>query len=188
MAAAGAAAEVSQALARPLSLLQQPDCGRAARLRALEDIRAELQGRPLPGAVLQEVFAARLLRPLSRCLAGDAAERCRELALELLRHGLSHGERPCEALPVLLPALAQRLCPPQGAEPSEELRLGLVQLLSLLLQRCGASVAPYLGDIARVLQATLLDHYAEVRRESCRCAVACARAVPGGAERWAAGG
>ncbi|NXQ52942.1 DAAF5 factor, partial [Anthoscopus minutus] len=178
MAAAGEVAELSQALARPLSLLQQPDCGRAARLRALEDIRAQLQGQPLPGAVLQEVFAARLLRPLSRCLAGDAAERCRELALQLLRHGLSHGERPCEALPVLLPALAQRLCPPQGAEPSEELRLGLVQLLSLLLQRCGASMAPYLGDIARVLQATLLDHYAEVRRESCRCAVACARAMP----------
>ncbi|NWV57716.1 DAAF5 factor, partial [Daphoenositta chrysoptera] len=46
------------------------------------------------------------------------------------------------------------------------------------LQRCGASAGPHLGDIARLLQATLLDHYAEVRRESCRCAVACARAVP----------
>ncbi|NXF01242.1 DAAF5 factor, partial [Smithornis capensis] len=178
-AAAGAeAAEVSQALSRPLSLLQQPDCGRAARLRALEAIGAELHGRALPDAVLQEVFAARLLRPLSRCLAGDAAERCRELALQLLCHGVSRGERPGEALPVLLPALAQRLCPPPGAEPSEELRLGLVQLLHLLLQRCGASMAPFLGDIARVLQATLLDHYAEVRRESCRCAVACAQAMP----------
>ncbi|XP_071426812.1 dynein axonemal assembly factor 5 [Pithys albifrons albifrons] len=177
-AEAAEAAELTQALSRPLSLLQQPDCGRAARLRALEAIGAELRGRALPGAVLQEVFAARLLRPLSRCLAGDAAERCRELALQLLRHGLSHGERPCEALPVLLPVLAQRLCPPPGTEPSEELRLGLVQLLSLLLQRCGPATAPYLGDIVRVLQTTLLDHYAEVRRESCRCAVACAQAVP----------
>ncbi|XP_017669116.1 PREDICTED: dynein assembly factor 5, axonemal [Lepidothrix coronata] len=171
-------AELCQALSRPLSLLQQPDCGRAARLRALEAIGAELRGRAVPGAVLQEVFAARLLRPLSRCLAGDAAERCRELALQLLQHGLSHGERPCEALPVLLPVLAQRLCPPPAAEPSEELRLGLVQLLLLLLQRCGPAAAPYLGDIVRVLQATLLDHYAEVRRESCRCAVACAQAMP----------
>uniref|UniRef100_A0A803VEZ2 Dynein axonemal assembly factor 5 n=2 Tax=Ficedula albicollis TaxID=59894 RepID=A0A803VEZ2_FICAL len=39
-------------------------------------------------------------------------------------------------------------------------------------------MAPYLGDIARILQATLLDHYAEVRRESCSCAAACARAMP----------
>ncbi|KAM6079460.1 dynein axonemal assembly factor 5 isoform 1-T1 [Theristicus caerulescens] len=177
MAAVGAA-EVAQALSRPLSCLQEPDCGRAARLRALEAIRAEVQERPLSGAVVQEVFGAQLVRPLARCLVGDAAERCRELALQLLRHGLSHGDRPGEALPVLLPALAQRLCPPQGFEPSEELRLGLVQLLSLLLQRCGASVAPYLTDVIRILQATLLDHYAEVRRESCRCAVACAQAMP----------
>ncbi|KFU93899.1 HEAT repeat-containing protein 2, partial [Chaetura pelagica] len=74
--------------------------------------------------------------------------------------------------------LAQRLCPPQGWEPSEELRLGLVQLLGLLLQRCGASLTPYLSDLVRILQATLLDPYAEIRRESCRCAVACAQAMP----------
>ncbi|NXJ74834.1 DAAF5 factor, partial [Trogon melanurus] len=177
MAAAGAA-EVAQALSRPLSCLQEADCGRAARLRALEAIRAEVQERQLSGAEVQEVFGAQLVRPLARCLAGDAAERCRELALQLLCHGLSRGDRPGEALPVLLPALAQRLCPPQGSEPSEELRLGLVQLLRLLLQRCGASVAPYLSDVVRILQATLLDHYAEVRRESCRCAVACAQAMP----------
>ncbi|XP_074961098.1 dynein axonemal assembly factor 5 [Phalacrocorax aristotelis] len=177
MAVAGAAA-VAQALGRPLSCLQEPGCGRAARLQALEAIRAEVQERPLSGAVIQEVFGAQLVRPLARCLAGDAAERCRELALQLLRHGISHGDRPGEALPVLLPALAQRLCPPQGFEPSEELRLGLVQLLSLLLQRCGASLAPHLTDVIRILQATLLDHYAEVRRESCRCAVACAQAMP----------
>ncbi|XP_009688412.2 dynein axonemal assembly factor 5 [Struthio camelus] len=183
MAAAAAgegprAAEVAQALSRPLSCLQGPECGRGPRLRALEAIRAAVQERPLPGAVVQEVFAAHLVRPLARCLAADAAERCRELALQLLRHGLGHGDRPAEMLPVLLPALAQRLCPPRGCEPCEELRLGLLQLLSLLLRRCGASMAPYLSDVTRILQATLLDDYAEVRRESCRCAVACAQAMP----------
>lgn len=180
-----AAAELAQALGRPLRCLQEPDCGRAARLRALEAIRAQVQERPLSAAVVQEVFGAQLLRPLARCLAGDAAERCRELALQLLSHGLSHGDRPGEALPVLLPALAQRLCPPQGSEPSEELRLGLLQLLGLLLQRCGASMVPYLSEVIRILQATLLDSYAEVRRQSCRCAAACAQAMPGGAQGWA---
>ncbi|NWR73478.1 DAAF5 factor, partial [Centropus unirufus] len=176
--AAGGAAQVAQALSRPLRCLQEPESGRAARVRALEAIRAEVQGRPLPDAAVQEVFVAQLVRPLARCVAGDAAERCRELALQLLCHGLSRCERPGEALPVLLPVLTQRLCPPQRFEPSEELRLGLVQLLRLLLQRCGASVGPFLTDVVGVLQATLLDHYPEVRRESCRCAVACARAVP----------
>ncbi|XP_010157393.1 PREDICTED: HEAT repeat-containing protein 2, partial [Eurypyga helias] len=37
---------------------------------------------------------------------------------------------------------------------------------------------PYLTDVIRILQATLLDQYAEVRRESCRCAMACAQAMP----------
>ncbi|NXX47089.1 DAAF5 factor, partial [Tricholaema leucomelas] len=177
MAAAGAA-ELTQALTRPLSCLQESDCSRTARLRALEAIRAEVQEKPLSSAVVQEVFGTQLVRPLARCLVGDTAERCRELALQLLCHGLSHGERPSEALPVLLPALVQRLCPPQGFEPSEELRLGLVQLLSLLLQRCGVAMVPYLNEVIRILQVTLLDHYAEVRRESCRCAVACTQAMP----------
>lgn len=177
MAACGAA-ELAQALSRPLSCLQGPECGRAARLRALEAIRAEVQERPLSSEAVQEVFEAQLVRPLARCLAGDAAERCRELALQLLLHGLSRCERPGEALPVLLPVLAQRLGPPQGAEPCEELRLGLLQLLGLLLRRGGTAVAPYLSDVVGILQAALLDHFAEVRRESCRCAVACAQAVP----------
>ncbi|XP_065540500.1 dynein axonemal assembly factor 5 [Lathamus discolor] len=177
MAAVGAA-EVAQAVSRQLSCLQQPECGRAARLRALEAIRAEVLGRPLSDAVVQEVFGPQLVRQLARCVAADAAERCRELALQLVCHGVSHGDPPGEALPVLLPLLVQRLCPPQGFEPSEELRLGLVQLLSLLLLRCGASMAPYLSDVIRILQTTLLDNYAEVRRESCRSAVACAKAMP----------
>ncbi|NXN93371.1 DAAF5 factor, partial [Rhinopomastus cyanomelas] len=180
MAAAGGqeAAALAQALSRPLRSLQDPGCGRAERLRALEAVGAALRERPLSGPALQEVFGTQLVRPLSRCLAGDVTERCRELALQLLCHGLSHGDRPAEALPVLLPVLAQRLCPPQGAEPSEELRLGFVQLLGLLLQRCGAALRPYLDEVVRILQTTLLDHYAEVRRESCRCAVACAQALP----------
>ncbi|NXJ12074.1 DAAF5 factor, partial [Odontophorus gujanensis] len=176
--AAGGAAELAQALSRSLSCLQGSECGRAARLRALEAIRAEVQERPLSPETVQEVFEAQLVRPLARCLAGDAAERCRELALQLLLHGLSRCERPGEALPVLLPVLAQRLGLPQGAEPCEELRLGLLQLLGVLLRRGGAAVAPYLSDVVGILQAALLDHYAEVKRESCRCAVACAQAVP----------
>ncbi|XP_009907079.2 dynein axonemal assembly factor 5 [Dryobates pubescens] len=177
MAAPGAV-ELAQALNRPLSCLQESDCSRTARLRALEAIRAEVQERPVSDAVVQEVFGTQLVRPLARCLVGDTAERCRELALQLLCHGLSQGDRPGEALPVVLPALVQRLCPPQGFEPSEELRLGLVQLLSLLLKRCGVAMVPYLTEVIRILQTTLLDHYAEVRRESCRCAMACAQAMP----------
>ncbi|XP_053898776.1 dynein axonemal assembly factor 5 [Malaclemys terrapin pileata] len=172
------AADVVKALGRHLRGLQEPD--RGARLRALRAIRAEVQERPLSALLLQEVFAKQLLWPLVRCLVGDPAERCRELAVQLTCHGLRHGARPAEALPCLLPALAQRLCSPQGQsqEPCEELRLALIQLLSLLLELCEAALAPYLPEIIRILQATLLDPYHEVKRESCRCAAASARAMP----------
>ncbi|XP_067407014.1 dynein axonemal assembly factor 5 isoform X1 [Emydura macquarii macquarii] len=172
------AAEVAQALGRHLSGLQEPE--RDARLRALRTIRAEVQERPLSAPVLQEVFAKQLLRPLVRCLAGDPAERCRELAVQLTCHGLSHGARPAEALPCLVPALAQRLgpLPGQSHEPCEELRLALIQLVGLLLELCGAAMGPYLPELIRILQASILDPYPEVKRESCRCAAASARAMP----------
>uniref|UniRef100_A0A674JVF0 Dynein axonemal assembly factor 5 n=1 Tax=Terrapene triunguis TaxID=2587831 RepID=A0A674JVF0_9SAUR len=152
------AADVVKALGRHLGGLQEP--GRDARLRALRAIRAEVQERPLSALVLQEVFAKQLLRPLVRCLVGDPAERCRELAVQLTCHGLSHGARPAEALPCLLPALAQRLCSPQGQshEPCEELRLALIQLLSLLLELCEADLPTYLPEIIRLL-------YAYIRRQ-----------------------
>ncbi|XP_053133057.1 dynein axonemal assembly factor 5 isoform X2 [Hemicordylus capensis] len=176
------AAEVTQALSRHLGGLEAPS--RVARLEALAGIRAALQEPPpLPPPLLQEVFGKVLLRPLARCLLGDPAERCRELALELTRHGVSRGLRPAQALPCLLPALAQRLCgPPQGGgggEPCEELRLGLLQLLGLLLESCdGQALAPFLPEVARLLRGALLDPFPQAKLQGCRAVAAAACAMP----------
>nr|XP_028561739.1 dynein assembly factor 5, axonemal isoform X1 [Podarcis muralis] len=171
-------AEVSQAVSRHLDRLQ--DGSRQSRLQALAGLRAAVLERPLPPPVLQEVFAKEMLRPLARCLVADPAERCRELALELTRHGVSQGSRPEQALPFLVPALAQRLgLPPGEGEPCEELRLGLLQLLSLLLQACrGDALAPYLPELVRALRSALLDPYPQAKREGCAGAAACAKAMP----------
>ncbi|XP_061455963.1 dynein axonemal assembly factor 5 [Rhineura floridana] len=170
--------EVSQALARHLSGLQEES--RQARLQALAGIRQAVVEQPLSPPVLQEVFVKVLLRPLTRCLVADPAERCRELALELTRYSLSQGNWPAKALPFLVPALAQRLCLPQGdGEACEELRLGLVQLLILLLQACGSdALAPYLPELVRALRSALLDPYPQAKREGCTGAAACAKAMP----------
>ncbi|KAF7243016.1 Dynein assembly factor 5, axonemal [Varanus komodoensis] len=172
-------AELSQALARHLSGLQ--DAARPARLQALAGLRETVLAQRLPPPVLQEVFGKVLLRPLTRCLADDPAERCRELALELTRHGLSRGTRPAKALPFLMPALARRLCWPRAdGEACEELRLGLLQLLGLLLEVCDAdALAPYLPEVVCVLRSALLDPYPRAKREGCAAAAACAKAMPG---------
>ncbi|KAH0517829.1 Dynein assembly factor 5, axonemal [Microtus ochrogaster] len=96
--------------------------------------------------------------------------------------GLRRAARPRDALPRLVPALTARLARPEPArlppEPCEELRLALVQLLRLAVDLGGAALAPHLDDAVRALRGALLDPFAAVRRESCECAAALARATP----------
>ncbi|XP_006859949.1 PREDICTED: HEAT repeat-containing protein 2 [Chrysochloris asiatica] len=179
-------AELSRALSRLLPGLETDS--KLGRRRALEALQRELEAvQPGPSdaagaAAFQGPWTRLLLPRLLRCLA-DPAEGCRALATHLLDLGLRRAARPHDALPHLLPALAARLAgsevsmrPP--AEPCEELRLALVQLLRLAVSLGGTALAPYLDDAVRVLRCTLLDPFAAVRRESCACATALARATP----------
>ncbi|XP_003416624.2 dynein axonemal assembly factor 5 [Loxodonta africana] len=181
------AAELSRALSRLLPGLEAES--KLGRRRALEALQRELEAAR-PGspdtaddaAAFQGPWARLLLPRLLRCLA-DPAEGCRALAAHLLDLGLRRAARPQDALPRLLPALAARLVGPEATrrappEPCEELRLALVQLLGLAVSLGGAALAPYLDDAVRVLRCTLLDPFAAVRRESCACAAALARATP----------
>lgn len=184
------AAELSRALSRLLPGLEADS--KLGRRRALEALQRALEAAwpeapdadPAAAAAAFQGPWARLLLPrLLRCLA-DPAEGCRALAAHLLDLGLRRATRPRDALPRLLPALAARLAGPESArgrppETCEELRLALVQLLSLAVRLGGAALAPHLDDAVRVLCCTLLDPFAAVRRESCECAADLARATPG---------
>lgn len=184
------AAELSRALSRLLPGLEADS--KVGRRRALEALQRALEtawpeapdADPAAAAAAFQGPWARLLLPrLLRCLA-DPAEGCRALAAHLLDLGLRRAARPRDALPRLLPALAARLAGPESArgrppEACEELRLALVQLLSLAVRLGGPALAPHLDDAVRVLRCTLLDPFAAVRRESCECAAGLARATPG---------
>ncbi|XP_071976570.1 dynein axonemal assembly factor 5 isoform X2 [Engystomops pustulosus] len=169
-----AAREVSQALARHLNCLN--DENKSARRRALAAIQKEAEDRRLSSGVLQEVLGE-LLKPLLRCLT-DPMEKCRELAIHILTHCVRSVPRPEEALPYLVPAITQRLGGPEITEPSEELRLALTQLLTLLVEVCGRRLGPYLDDMVRILQRTLVDPFPDVKKESCKCAANYARSIP----------
>ncbi|XP_032315719.1 LOW QUALITY PROTEIN: dynein assembly factor 5, axonemal [Camelus ferus] len=183
------AAELSRALSRLLPGLEADS--KLGRRRALEALERALEAaRPeapdadpaAAAAAFQGPWARLLLPRLLRCLA-DPAEGCRALAVHLLGLGLRRAARPRDALPRLLPALAARLAGPEPArrpppEACEELRLALVELLGLAVRLGGSALAPHLDDAVRVLRCTLLDPFAAVRRESCDCAAALARATP----------
>ncbi|XP_048186645.1 dynein axonemal assembly factor 5 isoform X2 [Perognathus longimembris pacificus] len=176
------AAELSRALGRLLPGLEADS--KLGRRRALEALERALDAAAGPGCdpvTFQGPWAGLLLPRLLRLLA-DPAEGCRALAVHLLDLGLRRAARPHDALPRLLPSLAARLVRPEPTrpppEPCEELRLALVQLLGLAVSLGGAALAPHLDDAVRALRSALLDPFAAVRRESCECAAALARATP----------
>ncbi|KAM6157055.1 dynein axonemal assembly factor 5 [Erethizon dorsatum] len=176
------AAELSRVLGRLLPGLETDNkLGRRRALEALQHVLEETAGPSADPAAFQGPWARLLLPRLLRLLA-DPAEGCRALAVHLLDLGLRRAARPCDALPRLLPALTARLARPEPARPPpetcEELRLALVQLLGLTVRLGGAAVAPHLDDAVRALRGALLDPFAAVRRESCECAAALARATP----------
>ncbi|XP_053193864.1 dynein axonemal assembly factor 5-like [Scomber japonicus] len=169
-----AASEVLRGLARHLNCLNEDN--KATRKRALELIKRETVDKKLSGAVQQEVFSA-LLKPLLKCLS-DPMERCRETAITTITEFIRCVPKPEESLPYLMPCLAQRLGEKEIHEPSEELRLSAMEMLTLTVEVCGTQLAPYLSEMFNILQRTIVDPFPDVKRESCKCIVIFAKCLP----------
>ncbi|XP_010887752.2 dynein assembly factor 5, axonemal [Esox lucius] len=169
-----AASEVLRALARHLNCLNEDS--KTTRKRALEAIKRETIDKGLSSGVLQEIFTC-LLKALLKCLS-DPMERCRETAIHMLGDFIRCVPQPEDSLPYLMPALTQRLGGKEILEPAEELRLSMVEVLTLTVEVCGRHLAPYLDDMMKILQRTIVDPFPDVKRESCKCTVNFAKRVP----------
>ena len=68
-------------------------------------------------------------------------------------------------LPYILPVAVSRVGGAEMVEPSEEVRLQLVQFLSRVVERCdAASLPPYLSDFVTILQRMITDPYPEIKK------------------------
>ena len=67
-------------------------------------------------------------------------------------------------LPLLMPVLVVRLGSREVTEPSEELRLQLLCLLSAVVQECTTEMTPYLDDLLLILKQTIADPYPELKK------------------------
>ncbi|XP_038066344.1 dynein assembly factor 5, axonemal-like isoform X2 [Patiria miniata] len=168
--------EILQAVTRHINCLSENN--RATKKRALESIRRETLGKKpaLDPEILQRVFDS-LLKPLLKCFA-DSVERCRELAIDAVSEFLDAVPMPEGSLPYLMPTVVQRLGNQEIVETSEELRLSLVSLLVKLSELTKKKIAPYLDDLVKILQRTIVDPFPDVRRESCKCTSLVARSIP----------
>ena len=79
---------------------------------------------------------------------------------------LSQPEQVGGLLALVLPVLVSRLGSEKVTEPSEELRLNLLHLLSSLVRVCSTELVPYLDDMILILQRTVVDPYPELKKVS----------------------
>ena len=167
---AATAESVIASLARDINCLADAD--RSTRRGGLDRIAARLSPAPPPpdapldGATLQAVAVAAVAQPLVRLLS-DSVEKIREGAAALLTRLVATLPDPRPLLPSLLPALAARIGSTPVAEPSEEVRLALTQLLASgpesLIPRCGAALAPFAPELTVALARMLADPFADIK-------------------------
>ena len=84
-----------------------------------------------------------------------------------------------DSLPYLLPVIVARLASNPVAEEGEELRLQLLQLLQLLLERTsGEPLAPHLPELVEVLSASYADAFPDSKKAACALTKAVAEQLP----------
>jgi dynein assembly factor 5, axonemal len=155
------------------------------RRRACDKLLRVLQGEAhaLSVAVLRELCAANMLAPLLQCARDDAVEKCREKALTMLlffaeRQALGHLDAVLRELVALLSSRMGKL---PFAEPTEEIRLLLLQLFYAYVRQLSEQPAERLllrdviTDIANVLAKTAQDPFPEVKKLTADLAIALAR-------------
>ena len=167
---------VLQGLARHINCLGEDN--KMARRKALESIRKDTVDRkpPLDPSELKSLFSE-LQKPLLKEFS-DPMERCREISVDSVSKFLNIVPSPEDSLPYVIPVIVQRLGQPEIVEPSEEMRLQVVNLLKQIIESSGKKIAVYLDDVIRILQRTIIDPYPEVKKLSCSCASSVAKAVP----------
>lgn len=167
---------VLQGIARHINCLGEEN--RNTRKKALESIKKDTLERkpPLAAPELQLVFSE-VAKPLLKIFF-DPVEKCRELSINIIREYMKNVEKPDESLPYVIPVLVQRLGQQEITEPSEEIRLMLIEFLSEILEFSGKKLSVYLDDLMRILQRTISDPFPDVKKESCRCTSKIAKAIP----------
>ena len=159
---------------RNINCLSDPN--RSTRRRALKKFVQEFNAPPKKKQrpVHAAFFKASLQTPLLSCLA-DEIEKCRECSCALLTHFTNHvltdtADHPAiyTLFTLVLPILQNRIGSTPFAEPTEEIRLCLVDLLNALLVHPAVTTStqlPDLGpDILALYARACQDPYPDVKK------------------------
>lgn len=160
-------------LQRDVNCLGDPE--RSIRRRACDKLLRVLQSdaNQLSVNLLRELFSVNMKEALLTCASTDSVEKCREKSILILlffaeRKSLEHSATMLKALVNLL---STRLGKLPYAEPTEEIRLLLLQLLHIYLAQLATvgsnerlSLRDEIVDLANVLGKTAIDPFPDVKK------------------------
>ncbi|CAH0489311.1 unnamed protein product [Peronospora farinosa] len=170
---------LSMKMQRDINCLMDPD--RNVRRRAVEKLHRTLQSEAshVSNAVLRVLCVSNLLRPLLQCAENDVVEKCRERALTLLlflceRGALGSSDMTLKEIVALANARLGKLPYP---EPTEEMRLLILQLLHVFLKQFAAvkdrltSLQDVMTELINALGKTAIDPFPDAKKMSAECVI-----------------
>ena len=146
------------------------DADRSLRRRAFDSLRKRLlDGPDAPDAAVLSDLLPALFPTLLRGFT-DNVEKVREKSAELVNDLLARSTDPPSLLPSLMPALKATCGVVPVEEPSEEIRLGLVNLTNAAIVASGAMCEPFAEEIAAIVHASMRDQFHDVKKAACAVA------------------
>lgn len=143
---------------RQLNMLADGD--RNIRRQALNDFKKAVNNTK-DDKILIYFYRERLCKRLVLCLE-DQVEKNRELSIEIIMVMIEKAGFEEESQ-ILLPAVAQRMIKTPFAEPSEEVRVQLIELLEVCLEANKEQFVPSLGAITLMLARAGTDSNPEMK-------------------------
>ena len=113
-----------------------------------------------------------LCSPPSFGASPTAVEKVREKSAELVNDLLARSADPATLLPSLMPALKATVGVVPVEEPSEEIRMGLVNLAKAAIVAAAERAEPFAEEVAAIVHASMRDQFHEVKKASCALAEA----------------
>lgn len=150
-----------------------------ARKQALQSINEQIFENPANNdcdltVVFPEVYPY-VLKSFS-----DSAEACRDCAAKIIANFISKLPLNDYYLTYILPVIVRRIGCPEIVEDSEEIRLKLIELVHIILEKYKVPhlLSPFINDFTSILTKTVTDPYPKVKLEACECIITLTKIIP----------
>jgi dynein assembly factor 5 len=145
---------------------------RSAKRRAVQNLHDNGLNL-LKDPIVAREFLQKTLTLLFNTIAHDCVEKCREQCLEFVYKAFSPVKDTSFALLEVVDLCKKRVTLSgkmrEPAEESEEIRLGVLRLLNLIVSKCSApTIKPTIADdILSIVQSCINDKFPDVQKEAC---------------------